>query len=289
MGVITDSSMKKSYRLQWEVKRNRLKRRIGDTLRETGRVILLTGAIAGVTAVLLAGYDLIIRSPYLSVHETVVRGCQELTEKEILALAAVRSTSNILTLNLGAIARRIQANPWIRKVSVGREFPDRLVIVIQERKAVALLQKENGLHLLDTEGVPFKKLESGEESDLPVLTGCVQGGRTDELLVKKSLALLNDLAGAKDIPAIGAAAEVHANETFGLSLFTDAGLCLQFGFDGYEDKLKRLAPVMADLDRKNMKSSFLLIDLSNPARVNVQKRNILGPTGPPGGGKGYRM
>jgi hypothetical protein len=46
---------------------------------------------------------------------------------------------------------------------------------------------------------------------------------------------------------------------------------------------------MADLDRKNMKAGFLLIDLSDPAKVNVQQRNILGPAGPAGAGRGYRM
>ena len=258
-------------------------------MREAGRAILLTGAIAVVAVALLAGYDWMIRSPHLRVRETVIRGCKELTEKDILTLAALRPASNILMLNLEATARRIEANPWIKSVSVGREFPDRLVIVIRERKAVALLQKETGLYLLDSEGVPFKKLESSEESDLPVLTGCVPGGRTDEALVRKSLALLNDLAGAKGIPAIGAAAEIHANENFGLSLFTDTGLCLKLGFDGYENKLKRLTPVMVDLDQRNLKSGFLLIDLSDPAKVNVQRRNILGPAGPVGGGKNYRM
>ena len=36
------------------------------------------------------------------------------------------------------------------------------------------------------------------------------------------------------------------------------------------NKLKRLTPVTADLDRKNLKAGFLLIDLSDPAKVNVQ-------------------
>ncbi len=181
--------------------------------------------------------------------------------------------------------------PGSGRSSSGGSFPDRLVILVRERKAVALLQGEEGLYLLDGEGTPFKKLEPDEESDLPILTGCVREGKTDEALVKKSLALLNYLAGCKDIPAIGTVSEIHGNETFGLSLFTDTGLCLQLGFDGYENKLKRLTPVMADLDRKNLKAGFLLIDLSDPAKINVQQRNILtrGPAGPAGAGKGYRM
>ena len=284
--------MKKPFRMQLEAKKNRLRRRAGELLREIGRVILLTGAIVFITAALVIGYDRILRSPDLRIRETVVKGCQELTEKEILTLASVRSSANLLTINRAAIARRIRANPWVREVFVGREFPGRLVIVVRERKAVALLERDEGLYLVDGEGTPFKKLETGEESDLPVLTGCVRGGILDGALMKKSLALLNDLAEIKDGPEIGKVSEIHGNETFGLSLFADTGLCLQLGFDGYENKLKRLTSVMADLDRKNLRTGFLLIDLSNPAKINVQRRNILEPAGPrkpAGAGKGFRM
>ena len=278
--------------MQLEAKKNRLRRRAGEVLREICRVILLTGAIVFITAALVIGYDRILRSPDLRIRETVVMGCQELTEKEILTLASVRSSANLLAINRDAIARRIRANPWVREVFVGREFPGRLVIVVRERKAVALLERDEGLYLVDGEGTPFKKLETGEESDLPVLTGCVRGGILDGSLVKKSLALLNDLAGIKDGPEIGKVSEIHGNETFGLSLFADTGLCLQLGFDGYENKLKRLTSVMADLDRKNLRTGFLLIDLSNPEKINVQRRNILEPAGPrkpAGAGKGFRI
>jgi len=283
------ASMKKPFRLQLEAKKHRLKRHTGEILREIGRAFLLTGGIVAVTVLLLFVYDWMIRSSYLSIRETVVRGCKELTEKEILTLAAVSPDANILTLNPDAIARRIRTNPWISEVFIGREFPDRLVIVVRERTAVALLQKDKGLYLLDSNGAPFKRLESGDEPNLPVLTGCVREGKTDEALVMKSVALLIFLAGAKNIPAIGAVSEVHGNETFGFSLFTDTGLCLQLGFDGYESKLTRLIPVMADLERKNLKAGFLLIDLSDPAKINVQQRNILEPARPVGAGKRYRM
>ena len=284
--------MKRGFHFQLEARKHRVRRRAGGVILELGQVILLMGAIVVVTTALLTGYDWVLRSPHLAVRETIVRGCKELTEKEILTLAAVRPAANILTVNPDAIARRIRINPWIREVFIGREFPDRLVIVVRERTAVALLQREGGLHIVDSDGTPFKKLETGDEANLPVLTGFVTGGRTNDALVKKSIALLTYLAGPNGIPAIGAVSEVHGNETFGLSLFTDTGLCLQLGFDGYEGKFQRLLPVMADLDRKNLKVGFLLIDLSDPAKINVQQRNLLKPAGPrvaAGAGKGHRM
>lgn len=266
--------MKKPFRTQLETKKNRLRRRAGDVLREIGTAVFLLGAIAVVTVALVIGYDTILRSPLLTIRETVVKGCKELTEKEILTLASLLPTANLLTVNQDAMARRIRSSPWIRNVFVGREFPGRLVISVRERKPVALLNKGDGLLLLDEEGTLFKKLESGEESDLPVLTGCVRSGAIDNMLVKKSLSLLNNLARIKNGPDIGKVSEIHGNQTFGLSLFADSGLCLQLGFDNYENKLRRLNSIMADLDRKNIDMGFMLIDLSNLEKVNVQKRSI---------------
>ena len=74
--------MKKGLGLRLEAKKHRARRRAGGVVRELGRVILLTGAIAAVAASLLIGYDWVIRCPYLAVRETVVRGCKELTERK---------------------------------------------------------------------------------------------------------------------------------------------------------------------------------------------------------------
>ena len=229
--------------------------------------------------------------PPISESETVVKGCKELTEK--ISSPGRRSLPVKPADDQPGCHRPPDPGQSLGPGCVrGAGISDRLVIWVRERKAVALIDKGNGLYLVDGEGAPFKRLETGEESDLPVLTGCIRGGIIDEGLVKKSLTLLSDIKGIKDGPEIGMVSEIHGNETFGLSLFTDTGLCLQLGFDGYENKLKRLIPVMADLDRMNLKTGFLLIDLSNPAKINVQRRNILEPAGPKrpaGAGNGFRM
>ena len=133
--------------------------------------------------------------------------------------------------------------------------------------------------MIDSKGEIFKKLEADEKADLPVLTGFFSGNILNRELVGKSLALLNHLKGAKEIPDIGMVSEVHGNETFGFSLFTNRGLCLQLGFEGYEAKLKRLSVVMDDMKRKNLQLGLTLIDLSNPEKINVQSRTALQPSG----------
>jgi len=266
--------MKSPVKSRLEAKKYRLQRRSKHILHELLKTALLLGVISIVGALMIFGYNFTISSPYFQIKEVIVRGCKELTEKEILSSAAIKPSQNLLAVNLGTIARRIESNPWVKEVSIGREFPNRLIIDLQERTAVALVKRDNGFNLLDIDGVVFKKLEKNDEVDIPVLN-VYYSDDTDSALFVKSLELLRYLSASKEFPTIRNVAEIHGHEVFGLSLFTESGLCIRLGFDSYENKLKRLNTVMADLERRNMKLGFLLIDLNDPAKIAVQKKNVL--------------
>jgi cell division protein FtsQ len=279
--------MKNPFKSRLEAKKYRLQRRSKHILYELWRTALLLGVISIVGAGMIFGYNFTVSSPYFQIKEVIVRGCKELTEKDILSYAAIKPTQNLLAINLRTISRRIESNPWVKEVSIGREFPNRLIIDLQERTAVALVKREDGFNLLDIDGVAFKKLEKNDEVDIPVLNGC-HSDENDSALFTKSLELLRYLSASKEFPTIRNIAEIHGHEVFGLSLFTDSGLCIRLGFDSYENKLKRLNTVMADLERRNMKLGFMLIDLNDPAKVAVQKKNVLSPAFTIGSKKGLR-
>ncbi|MGZ6248501.1 MAG: cell division protein FtsQ/DivIB [Syntrophales bacterium] len=279
--------MKTPVKSRLEAKKYRLQRRSKHILHELLRTVLLLGIISIVGACMIVGYNFTVSSPYFEIKDIVVRGCKELTEKEILSSAAIKPSQNLLAINLGTIARRIESNPWVKEVSIGREFPNRLIIDLQERTAVALVKRDNGFNLVDLDGVAFKKLEKNDEVDIPVLN-VYYSEDNDSALFTKSLELLRYLSTSKEFPTIRNIAEIHGNEVFGLSLFTDSGLCIRLGFDSYENKLKRLNTVMADLERRNMKLGFLLIDLNDPAKIAVQKKNVLSPVVPLVPKKGLR-
>jgi cell division protein FtsQ len=279
--------MKTPVKSRFETKKYRLQRRSKHILHELLRTALLLIVISTIGAGMIFAYNFTVSSPFFEIKEVVVRGCKELTEKEILSSAAIKPSQNLLAINLATIARRIESNPWVKEVSVGREFPNRLVIDLQERTAVALVKRDNGFNLMDLDGVAFKKLEKNDEVDIPVLNVYYSDG-DDSALFTKALELLKYLSASQEFPTIRNIAEIHGSEVFGLSLFTDSGLCIRLGFDSYENKLKRLNVVMADLERRNMKLGFLLIDLNDPAKIAVQKKNVLSPAIPIAPKKGLR-
>jgi len=278
--------MKNPFKEKIETQKYRLRRRSKNIFHDLLRAALLLGVVAVISAVMIFGYNFTISSPFFQTKEIVVRGCKELTEKEVLTLAGIRPSQSLLAINMGTIARRIEANPWVKEVIVGREFPNRIIIEVHERTAIALIKRDSGFSLLDIDGVAFKNLEKNDEINIPVLNGCHSEG-SDSVLFTKSLELLKYLSTSKEFPTIRNIAEIHGNDVFGLSLFTDSGLCIRLGFDNYENKLKRLIPIIADLERRNMNLGFLLVDLNDPAKITVQRKNVSSPVIPAGPNKGF--
>lgn len=267
---------------------HRLKRRAGQIFSELLKASLLLAIILVITALLIGGYSHIMSTPYFSIRETNVRGVKELTEKDVLTLAGLKPAQNLLAVNADVIRDRVGKNPWIKDVFVGRELPKRLVIEVRERTAIALLKKDDGFYLMDAEGLVFKKLEAGDGSDLTALTGCHREGQMNQQLLMKSIELFRYLSTAESLFPIKSIAEVNGDEILGFSIFTDGGLCLRLGFDHYDNKIKRLKPVLADLGKRNIDLKYVMIDLADPAKITVQKRHILAPAAPGLPAKGYR-
>ena len=271
-----------------EVQKYRLKRHSRQISFDLLKASALLGAVGSLAAAMIWAYAFILSSPYFQIRETVVRGCKELTEKDVLAVAALPSGANLLAFNLEKTARAIRRNPWIKEVFVGRELPDRIVIEVRERQPIAVLKQQDGLFLVDREGLRFKRVEQADDVDLPVLTGAEGSSETEQALFAQSLVLLNFLGRMQTFPSPAEVSEVHRDTVMGLSLFTTNGLCLKLGFDGFETKLRRLSAVLEDLEKRNQRTGLTSIDLSDPAKVNVRRRGGVVTVETPAAPKGLK-
>jgi len=270
------------------VRKNRLKRLSGNVFRDCCKAVALFSIIFVMTAALIYGYSFAVSSPYFRIKGTIIRGCKELTEKEVMALAAVKPSQTIFSVNLKAMARRISSHSWVKSVAVGREFPNRLVIEVQERTALAMCKMGKDFYLLDKNGAFFKKLDANDDVDLPVLTGYSREGRMNAELLQKTVGLLKRLTLSKSFPTINNVSEINLSEVTGLSLITDNGFCLKLGFDNYENKLHRLLPVVTALNKKNIKQEFFNIDLREVNNIYVERRGVHEPAERAGIKKGFR-
>jgi cell division protein FtsQ len=115
-------------------------RRVAVTRAEGQRRLrILLAAIAVASAIGIAW--LIVQSPFLAVRTINVKGATRQSAVEVEKAAAVKEGSAILFVDTAAVARRVEALPWVGEARVERELPTSLTIIVNERLPVAWVRR----------------------------------------------------------------------------------------------------------------------------------------------------
>ena len=281
--------MPKILKTNFAARMNLLRRRLVNGIGEYMGALGLLISIAALSSLFIYAYSYLLSTPYFEIKETSVRGLKELTEKDILTLVEIKHGQNILAVNVDVLEKRVAVNPWIKNVYIGREFPNRLVVDVRERNPIALIKQASDFYLMDSEGIVFKKMAKGDEVDLAIITGINVQDKTKSKLLSDTLSLLRVFSGSNLYSFLGSISEAHIDEVFGLSLLTDKGLYLKMGMNDFERKLRKLALVMNDMEKRGINNNYLTVDLADAAKITIQQKNVLGRTQPSKNGKQYRI
>ena len=136
-------------------------------------VLWSCGVLGVLIAVAIGGYRTYrwaYRTPQLALQEVTFQGLQRAQPADLLRLAGVSAGQNLLGLHPAAIERAMAAHPWVDEAHAARLFPHHLSVTVKEHQPAALVALGD-LYLVDREGRPFKKLESEDPIDFPLITG----------------------------------------------------------------------------------------------------------------------
>jgi hypothetical protein len=202
---------------------------------------------------------------YFSVHEITVKGGERIGGSEIVAMAGLSHGMNLWKIDSRAIERNIARHPWVKRVSVRREFPHRVVVVVEERvpRAIAVLDR---LYYVDEEGKIFKEVKPGEKVDLPFLTGLSAraAGRRDLAERIQEALELHELLAGRSLPV----SEIRFSEA-GLTVYpVGFAVPLRMGWGRWHEKLDRFEQVRQEW--KSRLHAVAAFDLSFRQQIVVQ-------------------
>ena len=139
---------------------------------------------------------------------------------------------------------RLQSHPWVRRVSVQREFPNRLKIGIDERRPVAIVRLDE-LNYVDRSGRILGPLRDGDSRDFPLITGLEEAEPSGftPIGVHRALRLLRLCERLNCVDAIS---EVHVDRNRGITVFPlRTAVAVVLGWGSWREKLARSARVFA--------------------------------------------
>jgi cell division protein FtsQ len=96
---------------------------------------------------------MVSRSSLLRLRHLEVVGTSNLTRAQVVRLAALSSSTNVLWFDAGAVERRLESDPWVATATVSRRLPGTILISVIERAPVAMIRDGMGFTLLAADGV----------------------------------------------------------------------------------------------------------------------------------------
>jgi cell division protein FtsQ len=214
-------------------------------------------------------------SPRLAIKEIVVRTGTRAPAEEVRRLAGLAEGDNIIAFRLRPAVEAIELHPWVKRASVMRELPDRVVIEIAEREVMGLASL-GSLYYVDGDGEIFKKALPGDTVDYPVFTGiglreAVEDKAGVESRLRLGLSLLEISRDSLILPESDIS-EVRLEPAVGATLVRAGdGMRIIFGREDLAGKWRRMEQSLVELGAEAGKVAEM--DLSFENRVTVRLRD----------------
>jgi cell division protein FtsQ len=200
------------------------------------------------------------------ITEVVITGNGHLTDEELKVMAGLDNAPNLLGISGKRISAKLTESPWVRSVSVRKEFPDRLLLRVSEAEPFALLDSKGKLFIIDEKGTLLEELRDIAIPFLPVISSNPYREREaflEAINLAKTIKSTAFLSRKEHI-------EIISHKPQEMSLNID-GVLVKIGTGEYADKLARLAEIEREVESRKIPVDY--IDLRFANRVLVSPVN----------------
>ena len=208
------------------------------------------GAAVGVAAAVVLTAHWALTSPRFAVTAVEVRGASRVEPQRILEVSGIVHGANLWRINPEHVRARLEELPEIRRADVVRELPNRVSIVVEERRPFTLVHAGR-LHWLDEEGRVLGEERHAVAPEVPVISGLSEDELTSMRTApgpraRQAITLIRALLRTGSTLA-SEISEIDMSRPEGPVLYTVDGVEVRLGTEEWEERLARLEGVLAQV------------------------------------------
>ncbi|UCD34881.1 MAG: FtsQ-type POTRA domain-containing protein [Nitrospiraceae bacterium] len=206
-------------------------------------------------------------APEFTVKKVVVSGTYHLDRNDIIRSLEIPRGQSLTDLEFETVRGMLVKNPWIRKVSMRRQYPDTLVLKVEEATPKALLRRRNELYLIDGEGRALERIQGETIPFLPVITNISESNgkdMTEALRLVEVLSRKTDFTERESIQV--------GLETFGLTVTIDGEL-IKVGYGNYEEKFDRWMALEPEIKKRGVPVKYVDLRFKDSVIVKPDREN----------------
>ncbi len=227
-----------------------------------GASVGVGGVVFGVFVLGWLVYTGLSHATFFQVESVKISGNSQLDDGEILTLIGVTNHSNLVAVDKAKIVTILQGTGWVNRVEVLKNYPNTLKIELVERKPIALVQLDDGLHYFDRKGVVFAEVKRGHDLDFPVIHFSDHSMLEIEGSLKNITDFLKYTRNGNPALSIQNISQIMVDDKGDMTMYmADNPFPVQIGQTKMWQKYKRLAKVLGWLYRKKKFNTVTAIDL----------------------------
>ena len=178
---------------------------------------------------------------------------QRVASAEVLQMVRNETNGNFFTVDIDHVRQSLEKLPWVRRVGIRREFPNRLAVQLEEHQALA---RWNNAALVNQQGeVFFVKTDwiAQSEQVLPNFIG--PDGSSAE--VTQHYAQFSQQLAALDLQVN----QLALSPRHAWQLHLNNGMVLELGREDMQQRLARFVAVQRTEDRRQRTEGAAYVDL----------------------------
>jgi len=194
---------------------------------------------------------------YFAVRRIEIEGLDRLDASRVRTWLGMVEGGSIWQASPQVLEERLEAQAAIASAEVRRLLPDRLRVIVRERRPRAILRAGEGLFLVDQAGVVIDAATPAQASELPIVSVDTERWRAahpdraePELPLPRELREAVRVAhlfetGLASVRVSEVALKPGAAQPEVVAFSEDGRLAVQLGWGGWRDKLQALRRVLA--------------------------------------------
>lgn len=255
----------------------RLKNRKNDLLKGRERsakrggkifFFLKTGSIILLLFIFIAFFILSVKlsASLFTIKRVLISGNYYLTEDEVREALVVKGES-LIKLSFDELERRAGNVPWIRKASFRREFPNTLLMKVEEAIPKALLRINSHLFIIASDGRILEEIQDKDTYFLPVIVEV--DPKRDRGGIMEALKLIDALTEENILPNKGAI-EIMLT-SYGIDMNVDSEF-VKIGYGGYKEKISKWKELEPEIRKKNIDIEYVDLRFKNKVIIKTLKQ-----------------
>lgn len=195
-----------------------------------------------------------------------IEGNQFVKRLEILNLVQIDSSANLLEFDLQKISTRVKQHPLIDKVLVSRRLPSTLVIKLQEKEPLAILN-DSELVAVDEKGNVMPEFQTEMLFDTPIISNLTQNSESFQQVLD-----FLSFTKSRQFSLYLEISEISYSKNLGIYFFlNEKGIPVICGDDDFENKGEKFLTVLTFLKSVSKLQTVKYFDLRFKDQVIVRE------------------